>query len=213
MTLLIVFSLLMPTQRPTFPRVDRDEARPFLAPPAPSPVSPDAAPIEPAPLPRVTDPDPSTQPSAGPTTRPGTFAPTGEPEAISADAPSESVDSEAVDLVTAGSPSPEPESAERPCDPEEPYIFRDAASGREVVLARCVSVDGAPGRVDAPPLSNALVLLIQTRLDALGFDPGAADGLIGPRTRDAIRRFQTDQGVAPTGAITFDLLDRLRESD
>ncbi|EGV17267.1 proton-conducting transporter transmembrane domain-containing protein [Thiocapsa marina] len=212
MTLMIVLALVLPTQRPPFSRVDRDEGRPFTAPP-PSSVSPDAVPADPPAPPRVTDPDPSTQPSTGPAARPDTLSPTAEPEAASADAPSESAESADVGLVTAGSPSPQPESAERPCDPGEPYIFRDAASGREVVLARCVSADGALQRVDAPPLSNALVLLIQTRLDALGFNPGAADGLIGPRTRDAIRRFQTDRGIEPTGAITFDLLDRLRETD
>jgi hypothetical protein len=170
-----------------------------------SPASPDAMPIPPAPPTGLTDPAASAQPDA--------LDPTAEPDAPVIDVPALPIDSKESDVPTAQSSALELEPVERACDPDEPYVFRHAASGREVVLARCVSVDGTPEPVDAPPLSNALVLLIQTHLDTLGFDPGRADGLIGPRTRDAIRRFQTDRGIEPTGAITFDLLDRLREPD
>lgn len=196
MTLLIVLALAVPTQRPTFPRVDQDDARPVMAPPTPSPAAPDAVTIAPDPRPDVTDPDPSA-----------------EPDAPVLDVPSRPLEPEESQLSPSESLALEPQAAEPVCDPDEPYVFRHAASDREVVLDRCVSVDGTPQRRDAPPLSNALVLLIQTHLDARGFDPGPADGLIGPRTRDAIRRFQTDRGIAPTGAITFDLLDRLRGPD
>jgi hydrogenase-4 component B len=213
MTLLIVLALIVPTQRPTLPRDDRDDTTSIMAPTTPSPVSPDAAPIAPAPLPGVRDSDLTAQPTTPPTEQPDALDPTAEPDAPALDAPSRPLDSKESDVAMAEPPALEPEPAERVCDPDEPYVFRHAASGREVVLARCVSVDGTPQRLDAPPLSNALVLLIQTRLDALGFNAGPADGLIGPLTRDAIRRFQTDRGIAPTGAITFDLLDRLREPD
>ncbi|WP_296809393.1 proton-conducting transporter membrane subunit [Thiocapsa sp.] len=196
MTLLIILALVVPTQRPTFPRVDQDDARPVTAPPTPSPAAPDAVTIAPTPLPDVTDPDPSV-----------------EPDAPALDAPSRPIEPQEPDVAPSESPALEPQATEPVCDPDEPDVFRHAASDREVVLDRCVSVDGTPQRLDAPPLSNALVLLIQTHLEALGFDPGPADGLIGPRTRDAIRRFQTDRGITPTGAITFDLLDRLREPD
>jgi peptidoglycan hydrolase-like protein with peptidoglycan-binding domain len=40
---------------------------------------------------------------------------------------------------------------------------------------------------------------IQRRLVDLGYDPGAADGLFGPRTRAAIRAFQADRGLPATG--------------
>ncbi|QVL50489.1 MAG: peptidoglycan-binding protein [Thiocapsa sp.] len=196
MTLLIVLALVVPTQRPTFPRIDQDDARPVMAPPTPSPAAPDAVTIAPDPRPDVTDPDPSA-----------------EADAPVLDVPSRPLEPEESQLAPSESLVLEPQPAEPVCDPDEPYVFRHAASDREVVLDRCVSVDGTPQRLDAPPLSNALVLLIQTHLDARGFDPGPTDGLIGPRTRDAIRRFQTDRGIAPTGAITFDLLDRLRGPD
>lgn len=211
MTLLIVLALIVPTQRPTPPRVDRDDTTSIMAPTTPSPVSPDAAPIAPAPLPGVRDSDLSAQPTTPPTEQPDALDPTAEPDAAALDAPSPPLESKESDVATAEAPALEPAPAERVCDPDEPYVFRHAASGREVVLARCVSVEGTPQRLDAPPLSNALVFLIQTHLNARGFDAGPADGLIGPLTRDAIRRFQADRGITPTGAITFELLDRLRE--
>lgn len=98
------------------------------------------------------------------------------------------------------------------CDPDELYVFRHAPSDAQVQLSRCLSVEGTPRPVEAPPLSNALVLLLQRHLNALGHDSGPEDGFIGRRTHDAIRGFQSERGLAPTGAITFDLLDRLQAS-
>ena len=43
--------------------------------------------------------------------------------------------------------------------------------------------------------------LIQEKLRAAGFDPGVADGLFGPVTRAAIRRWQAARGVATTGYL------------
>ena len=42
---------------------------------------------------------------------------------------------------------------------------------------------------------------VQQRLRNEGFDPGPADGLLGPRTRDAIRRWQESAGVPATGYL------------
>lgn len=52
---------------------------------------------------------------------------------------------------------------------------------------------------DAPRLSRAQVEQIQLRLAAQGFDSGAADGVLGPATRDALRRFQQQRGLVPDG--------------
>jgi hypothetical protein len=216
MTLLIVLALIVPTDRSTLPQVDRDDVMPVTTAPTPPSESPEELPSAQDPLPGVAEPDPTEKPasesSTGPTTEPAE-----EPDAPAIDAPSLPIESKEPDVATSESRAlasePEAEAADLACDPDEPFVFRHAASDREVVLDRCVSVDGAPQRLDAPPLSNALVLLIQTRLNALGFDAGPADGLIGPRTRDAIRRFQSDRGIPPTGAITFDLLERLREPE
>jgi peptidoglycan hydrolase-like protein with peptidoglycan-binding domain len=50
---------------------------------------------------------------------------------------------------------------------------------------------------------------IQTALRRLGYDPGAVDGVFGPQTRAAIRRFQQAIGAEPTGVITADEASRL----
>ena len=44
-------------------------------------------------------------------------------------------------------------------------------------------------------------LRIQEGLSAAGFDAGAIDGLFGPRTRGAIRNWQTAQGLEATGYL------------
>jgi hypothetical protein len=64
-----------------------------------------------------------------------------------------------------------------------------AALGLELRL-RC-------GRID--PIDT--VTGFQTRLNNLGFRAGAVDGLLGPRTRAAIRRFQESLTIKVTGEM------------
>ena len=51
---------------------------------------------------------------------------------------------------------------------------------------------------------------IQERLAAAGFDPGGVDGMFGPRTRAAIRSWQSSQGASPTGYLTSAAVAALR---
>lgn len=60
------------------------------------------------------------------------------------------------------------------------------------------------------PLSFAERVELQRLLDARGFDPGPADGIIGPRTRHALRRYQQGEYLPPDGFPTHALLTRLR---
>lgn len=41
----------------------------------------------------------------------------------------------------------------------------------------------------------------QERLKAAGFNPGFIDGVLGPRTREALRRYQASQGLPTTGLL------------
>ncbi|WP_171128465.1 MULTISPECIES: caspase family protein [unclassified Ruegeria] len=50
---------------------------------------------------------------------------------------------------------------------------------------------------------------IQRALDSSGFSPGAADGLFGPRSRTALRRFEAANGLSQTGYLnenTYEML-------
>lgn len=53
---------------------------------------------------------------------------------------------------------------------------------------------------------RALIRSLQQALRELGFDPGPIDGLIGPRTRSAVREYQRASGLPDDGRITKPLL-------
>jgi peptidoglycan hydrolase-like protein with peptidoglycan-binding domain len=75
------------------------------------------------------------------------------------------------------------------------------------------------GRLASPPVkrktaaspSRSLVMAIQKQLANLGYGPGLADGVIGSKTRAAIKAFQAVTGLAETGKASRDLLNRLNE--
>ncbi len=57
-----------------------------------------------------------------------------------------------------------------------------------------------------------LVKFVQSRLNQLGFRAGSVDGVVGPRTMEALERFQMSQGLLVTGVIdrkTKGALDKL----
>lgn len=58
-------------------------------------------------------------------------------------------------------------------------------------------------RVQSTP--NPTVRSIQLSLAALGYDPGPADGFIGPRTTRAIEAFQRVTGIEPDGIVSTTL--------
>jgi hypothetical protein len=68
----------------------------------------------------------------------------------------------------------------------------------------------APWPRDLAALSRAEVQALQAALNARGFDSGPADGVIGPATREAVRRYQQSVGLPPDGYPTLDLLELLR---
>ena len=53
---------------------------------------------------------------------------------------------------------------------------------------------------------------VQERLNALGYDAGPVDGVMGGKTRDAVRKFEADFDLQVDGEITFDLLDALAQA-
>ncbi len=64
---------------------------------------------------------------------------------------------------------------------------------------------GPPKRLDSPAIQE-----VQTRLQSLGLNPGPVDGIAGPRTQAAIKRYEQSKGHTPTGTADSVLLDKLR---
>jgi membrane-bound lytic murein transglycosylase B len=85
-----------------------------------------------------------------------------------------------------------------------------------------ISVGHLADRIDgAPPLSAAAlpdeeavslkaIEEMQALLNALGFDAGEPDGLVGPKTREALRAYQTAEGLPADGYPTAEVIARLR---
>ncbi|WP_320159667.1 lytic murein transglycosylase [Marinobacter sp. 1-4A] len=67
-----------------------------------------------------------------------------------------------------------------------------------------------PPPEDAPALSRNTVLELQAALNERGYDAGKPDGITGPATRSAIRKFQHDEGMIADGFPGQELLDRLK---
>ena len=63
----------------------------------------------------------------------------------------------------------------------------------------------------AQPLSitRDVISHVQVQLKGLGFDPGSSDGAMGPKTRDALRKFQSARGLQATGELDTGTLDAL----
>jgi lytic murein transglycosylase len=75
-------------------------------------------------------------------------------------------------------------------------------------------VAGGPG-VQAPwprdlvALTRSQLLTLQTALNQRGFESGTPDGMMGPATREGIRRYQRSAGLPADGYPTLELLQRL----
>ncbi|HEY2870504.1 MAG TPA: lytic murein transglycosylase [Reyranella sp.] len=83
------------------------------------------------------------------------------------------------------------------------------------ILAQQIA--GGPGvaqtaPADDQPLSHDTVVDIQTRLARLGFYTDEADGLLGPKTRSAVRLFQKQAGLPADGHPTPEMVARLQRA-
>jgi len=67
-------------------------------------------------------------------------------------------------------------------------------------------------RGEQPILSRAERVELQTLLAQRGYDVGEPDGVIGKRTREAVRGYQRKVGTPPDGFATIALLESLRQS-
>lgn len=90
-----------------------------------------------------------------------------------------------------------------------------AAIGKAIQIERDASANSVPEpSISLPDKSTAnpeIVREAQVLLRVLGFNPGSADGLVGPNTEAAVREFQQSQGMTVTGHVTGSLLEALRQ--
>ncbi|WP_254774185.1 lytic murein transglycosylase [Marinobacter sp. AC-23] len=70
-----------------------------------------------------------------------------------------------------------------------------------------------PPPEDTPALSRDTVLELQAALNERGYDAGKPDGITGPATRSAIRKYQHEEGLIADGFPGQELLDRLGVSN
>lgn len=87
-------------------------------------------------------------------------------------------------------------------------------------LAGCDALKGSGGGRGAPaasatpapvaPRPSRSVRQAQTLLAKLGYDPGPADGLMGARTREAIREYQKAAGLPVDGKVSERLIAHLK---
>ncbi|MFN0262438.1 peptidoglycan-binding protein [Tepidamorphus sp. 3E244] len=102
--------------------------------------------------------------------------------------------------------------------PEDLAIAKRMARTWEATpLVESANFVKASGSWESAAIDDALdpkivVRAAQTMLNQLGYEAGPSDGVMGPRTRDAIKSFQTANGMIPTGIATPDLLTTLKKS-
>ncbi len=63
------------------------------------------------------------------------------------------------------------------------------------------------------PVGNAQMFAVQKRLFELNLFSGTIDGYYGPKTAEAIRAFETRNGLTPTGAMNQAVIDAIMGAD
>ena len=66
------------------------------------------------------------------------------------------------------------------------------------------------GPRDAKSLSFVQSEQLQQLLTDAGYDPGSVDGIIGSKTKDAIRSYQKDRGMVPDGHPSLEILSHIK---
>ena len=69
-----------------------------------------------------------------------------------------------------------------------------------------------PSQVADNGAKKANIVQTQTLLNELGYAVGAADGAIGPKTKNAILNFQRNNGMGETGVVNAELIERLENA-
>ena len=158
----------------------------------PAPASTTAGPLAPAPAPAPTTVAPSAAPPATPPA-----AITTAPAAPTAAAPSAPPPPAATAAAPAAAPIPTATAPSAPPPSAEPPAATAAAPQPPSVLPAEAAMSAADRRQ------------VQETLHRLDYYKGPIDGIFGPLTHAAIRRFQQSIGSDATGYLTADQANRL----
>jgi peptidoglycan hydrolase-like protein with peptidoglycan-binding domain len=72
---------------------------------------------------------------------------------------------------------------------------------------------GKAADTTVPKPTRETILKAQKLLAGLGYEPGPLDGLDGPKTRRAVRRYQADADLPNNGRVNEALVEKLSEAD
>ena len=97
----------------------------------------------------------------------------------------------------------------------EPTSSPTAPAATTPAQTRPSSAPPAPSRPQqnepAPAIDEGMTPFeLQDRLNQLGYKVGAVDGVIGPRTTEALKKFQSDNSLSPTGTLDIQTIKKLR---
>jgi hypothetical protein len=104
----------------------------------------------------------------------------------------------AVVLLGAAGPGSVSKAAEYKPEMSVPSVDMGSAGIVQIAAASAASADD--------------VAYVQELLNELGFDAGVVDGVMGSRTRNAIRQFERAQNMPVTGQVSEELITRLEQT-
>src|SRR5690625_4734673 len=95
--------------------------------------------------------------------------------------------------------------------------YNNATSYALAVSQLASRIAGGPGIQASWPrgdrmLSRDETKELQRRLTALGYETQGVDGIVGPNSRTAVRRFQKDRGMVPDAYVSTSLLQAVRSA-
>lgn len=80
---------------------------------------------------------------------------------------------------------------------------------KHVLAAEPLPIE-TPVEAMSDQMARAYVIGLQEELTAHGYKPGPADGVLGPRTQQAIRQYQKDAGLQVNGVASKELLEHMK---
>ena len=111
--------------------------------------------------------------------------------------------------VSPGNPCPPGQSQEKTNQPCAPTKVTPSQPSRTQSVKRTDKHVRPHSAHGGRMMGQQEVKSAQDALKAKGYDPGASDGAMGPRTRAALRNFQKAEGLRATGRLDADTRSKL----